>query len=508
MSLRAYLFSLIGGLILLLALSQLALMFWIERSLQDEVNEKARVYGEHLIELAVDRLDDRVVDTLNESAQTEKITRKKESSPTDKKVSEDNQAREATEQQSTAQVNVYAFNDNQVIKVETTTQDGQNPPARIITRQHITTDENGEMKVSKRILKKEFKTLIEKIHNENEENIEIKGADQTFVFRTPPNRHEQVWFKKNKSDKAQVLFNRIQIAIICVAIVGLIFAYWLSMRFNQPLKQLTLGFNKLADGDYKHQVKEQGVKEIRTTISQFNNMVQHLAELTEAEKQHKELSHLAELGEVSRGLAHALRNPIHTIGLSIEQLSENNLSDEQKQQLLATVQNKIQHLDKSIKALLTLTASGISRDEQVPLLAVVQDIILEYKSSMNKSINFEVDIANDLSLTGAESEIRSIIHTLVNNACEASSEGSTVKITGERTSDSISFSVLDQGAGLDEHIEKRLFQPHVSSKPEGAGMGLYIAKRIITLHYQGDLTLRNSGEKGCLANALFGVKHD
>ena len=231
---------------------------------------------------------------------------------------------------------------------------------------------------------------------------------------------------------------------------------------------------------------------------------------------------MAELGEVSRGLAHALRNPIHTIGLSLEQLSAVELSKDQRNKLIKTVQSKITNIDKNIKALLTLTTTGISRKDKIPVLAVIQDILLEYKSCQPKPQHFELDVDPTVTLTGSEAEIRSILHTLIINACEANSIAesitSIVSIKLIRQAENvINISVSDEGNGLNEKLKSQLFQLHISTKPEGAGMGLYIAKRIISLHYSGDITLTNKQDKasesndtaesksvtGCIAQAVF-----
>lgn len=104
---------------------------------------------------------------------------------------------------------------------------------------------------------------------------------------------------------------------------------------------------------------------------------------------------------------------------------------------------------------------------------------------------------------GAESEIRSILHTMIINSCESNSNRA-------HPDKQLTIEVFDQGKGLESKIENSLFQPHISTKPEGAGMGLYIAKRIISLHYNGNIFLKNqylnNGEiVGCLAQADFNI---
>ncbi|OKY24781.1 HAMP domain-containing sensor histidine kinase [Thalassotalea sp. PP2-459] len=490
MSLRGYLFLLIGGLITLLTLIQLVLVYWIEKNIAKEVDLKARQYSEQVIELAVEQINDQptnfIVETPKDSTHTWQVEQKV-----------------ITTDAENTNVKVYRFEDKKVIDITTEpTSKPKSPNNSKKTHQENET----QVHINKKILKKEFKTIIDNIHQQNIDR-QSKSPDnlKTFIVKSP-NVHQQTWVSTSRiSDSSKALFEKIQLMLIVVAIIGLLFAFWLSSQFNKPLRLLTKGFKHLSQGDYKHHVPQVGIKEIRTTIAHFNELVQRLEQLSKAEQQNKELTHLAELGEVSRGLAHALRNPIHTIGLSIEQLEDDSLDVDHKHKLLATIQHKIQHLDKSIKALLTLTANGISRDENVPVLAVIQDIILEYKSTIQKTIDFTLNVQENLTIKGAESEIRSILHTLINNACEASKSGDNVTIDAQNGEQGIEITVKDCGVGLTSHIKQQLFQPHISTKPEGAGMGLYIANRLITLHYQGNLTLTNNQKIGCTACAVFGV---
>ena len=112
-----------------------------------------------------------------------------------------------------------------------------------------------------------------------------------------------------------------------------------------------------------------------------------------------------------------------------------------------------------------------------------------------------------MHIDGAESEIRSILHTLIINAAEACISSGIVNISAQISDGKLlHISIVDNGTGMDKSINESLFQPHVSTKPEGAGMGLYIAKRIISLHYQGDIILTNNAPQiGCTAIAIFSI---
>jgi signal transduction histidine kinase len=485
---------LIGCLIVLLTIIQLVLVNWIEKNIAKEVDFKARNYSEQVLELAVNEWDS--------VAQLPIIIKQS--------TSGDIQKTKLKKLKSVNNVEVYSLGNEHLVELLTDKIEDKQVASIHDKEKHASIQEQQATQLGRKILHREFKTLVEKIHNEKNKVLNPNKTISNTIVIDSPNVLTRTWVSDTLPSSSKNLFNRIQITLVIVGLLGLVFAYWLSIKFNKPLKQLTDGFQQLAQGEYQHQVKEQGVGEIRATIKLFNQMVKRLQQLSTAEKQHKEIAHLAELGEVSRGLAHALRNPIHTIGLSIEQLSDDHLSEQQKTKLIKTMQNKIANIDKNIKGLLTLTTTGINREDKVPLLAVIQDIMLEYKSYQNKDIAFEISVDKNIQVTGAESEIRSILHTLINNACEANDSHSKVIIKSIiHKNTNIDIIVQDQGKGIDEHIQDQLFQPHVSTKPEGAGMGLYIAQRLISLHYQGNISLanhvnQNQQTDGCIAVAQFG----
>jgi signal transduction histidine kinase len=493
MSLRSYLFALIGSLIILLTMTQLFLVYWIEQNLNQEVNVQARNISQQVFELAFEELDkdpegSTKVKLISENITVDGIT----------VITEDDAGNRQI---------IFNESSNEIIT--------QNTIAKL---KEILSIKKHNEEENLHLVKKEIKTIVDRIYQKNDALAsDIVTQEHNVIIHSPEMVSHQ-WIKGlSPQSKTKQLLQNIQWVLILCGIIALIAAYMLSTQFNKPLALLSAGFKKLANGDYKHHVAEQGIQEMRYTIQHFNEMVTRLDQLTQAEQQHNEIKHLAELGEVSRGLAHSLRNPIHTIGLSIEQLNDDDLTPEYRVKLIKTVQNKIIHIDKNIKALLELTTSGLSRDENIPILAVVQDIMLEYKSCHGQPQKFEVYIPPELFIMGAESEIRSILHTLIINACESNSSNNkhsdqhrTVIIKAINDDVHLTVEVTDQGGGLDSTIEKSLFQPHISTKPEGAGMGLYIANRIISLHYNGNIHLENqctdNGEiTGCLAQANFNI---
>lgn len=504
MSIKRYLFILIGGIVLTVAVVQILLIAFFKQHLNQEIIEKSQQLSTRIIDFAVEHVnvENDEVFVLNtqkgESNQTvpTKVIAKYQNldmlngdcTVTKTNDSPQNTTNEDTIITSTVKVNckdaVSVFNFN------TDNNSNNNAQNRVISAE--------ELKQEKLRWKKQLHKIIEERH---------KGQQvvQEFSFIAKNTNHNPLMERHLLEDSSaqstaiNTLVDYMIYLILASSIVALILAFWLSNHFTRPLQKLSSGFQSLEKGDFGVQVQVSGINEYRKTIHSFNQMSQRLAQLAEREKVMQQQGHLAELGEVSRGLAHALRNPMHTIGLSVEQLKDTSLPEPLRTKLQDKIQNKIKHIDKTIKALLTLTSGEIQRNDEVPVRSVIQDIILEMKANgPNVNIQFNAPQSNT-TIKGAESEIRAIIHTLIVNAIEANENQGCVEIQLQENEQQILVTVLDQGKGIEKRIADKIFQPHVSTKTEGAGMGLYISRRLATLYYNGDITLSQRDIGGCRA---------
>ncbi len=309
-----------------------------------------------------------------------------------------------------------------------------------------------------------------------------------------------VQFDDNES-RVSIYFNTLMWITAGLAIVGLILAFWLARHISKPLQQLADGFDSVAQGKLGRQVEVTGVGEVRSTMAHFNTMSERLRTMQALEQQLQQRNHLAELGEVARGLAHSLRNPLNTIGLAIEQIQQPDLSDTERAVLVQQTHDKIEVMDKYIRHLLNLSDAQIQRNKPVSLLPVVQDLLLELTFGHTQTITCKV--AETCQLTGAEIELRSMLQVLLSNAIEATPEDSEITLAIAPLPDGVKVVVTDNGPGCDPAILCDVFKPHNSTKPEGAGMGLFITQRLAELHYRGSLTLKNPARGGCEATLIL-----
>lgn len=292
-------------------------------------------------------------------------------------------------------------------------------------------------------------------------------------------------------------------------LVGVAAAAVLARKVVAPLRQLGQAADALGSGALGVQVPADGPPEVRRSIAAFNRMSADLLRLQAEADSLRGDRELAELGEIGRGLAHSLRNPLHALGLSLESLAGVGNDSDHAARLAQSGREQLARIDQTLRGFLALSAGADAGVESVRLVELVEDVVLEASQRAAGRVRFERDIqpgGGALRLQGVAAELRIVLHTLVVNALEASPAGSTVRIEVRPAPapQRVRIEVQDHGSGISPAIRARLFQPHVSSKPAGAGMGLYLAERLLRLRYHGELQLLEHAPNGTRAVLLLG----
>ena len=513
MTIKRYLFLLFSTLILTVALIQVAMLYVFKAKIEEEVDRRGKNFADMIVNFAIENFETNEVQTQSHDdviyiQQMPKVKFPKTA------IIEIEQELSGQEIETTLELPLRLLSEDQELKLALVElpADAQTLVLEIVDKFNRTKArkvrgeyKNYSVKIfkprhsHKHSVKKRLKAQIDKFR-QNEDKL-----NNTQIIVNDQGKIKQTWVTKlNENRRAgrdgflNYLFNGVILLIIITTAVALIMVFWLSKKFSHPLQQLSKGFKKLESGEFGVTVKPNGVQEIKQTIERFNLMSEQLVKLAEAEHKLMQQNHLTELSDISKGIAHALRNPMHTIGLAIEQLAQPDIAEPLKQKLINKIQNKISQLDKNIKALLTVTSGEIERDSKVNLASVVNDIVLELRQShhlLDKQLELNINVDDTLTLVGSEKEVRTILHTLIFNAYEAGLDNdlSTIKIDliSQSVDDTLQIDVVDNAGGINPDIMQRMFEPHNSSKTEGAGMGLYISKRIAELYYNGSLSLNN-----------------
>lgn len=273
----------------------------------------------------------------------------------------------------------------------------------------------------------------------------------------------------------------------------------LAHRFTTPLRQLASAASEVGEGHFGHRVETTATGEVGVAIASFNTMSQQLQELEARNHAMQQRAYLSELGEVANGLAHTLRNPLNTLGLSVEQMASLNPGNEQGMELAQLARQQIRRIDQWVRSFLALASQGVSHTTNLDFIRIIQDVVLEAIQDGARDVDLDMDLPDELpQVPGVAPEMRAVLQSLVVNAVEASPEGGTVRICIEQGS-SLRILVEDEGPGVDPSIREKLFSPHVTTKETGSGMGLFLANRIIASRYGGTVRLDDRDGGGTVA---------
>ena len=197
-------------------------------------------------------------------------------------------------------------------------------------------------------------------------------------------------------------------------------------------------------------------------------------------------------GEVARRLAHEIKNPLTPIQLSAERL-EMKLGGklaEPEQALLTksvkTIVDQVDAMKRLVNEFRDYARLPAAELKPVDLNELINDVIQLYSvDNAVVPVHAELD-PNAPLIKGDAQQLRQVVHNLVQNAQDAQ-EGMahavvTVKTDYSKSSSRVRLSVRDSGGGFPEHILKRAFEPYVTTKVKGTGLGLAVVKKIADEH--------------------------
>jgi nitrogen fixation/metabolism regulation signal transduction histidine kinase len=285
--------------------------------------------------------------------------------------------------------------------------------------------------------------------------------------------------------------------VLVIALGAALLARALAGGMTQPLSRLATALERVEDGTAHERLAESGPRELASLAASFNAMTARLAEargaLARAERE-------AAWRDVARRIAHELKNPLTPMSLSIHRLqkrfelvpeSERRAVRESMDALL----EEIGHLTRLADSFSQYARMPEPQEEPLDLselarscgaLHEVQDVVLR--------------IAADapLPVRGDRLMLSRVVHNLLVNACEASPPRGIVELETGRDGSEAWVEVRDRGTGLDPELAGRVFEPYVSTKRRGSGLGLSLVRDIAERH-RGRVTLENRDGGGAVA---------
>ncbi len=214
-------------------------------------------------------------------------------------------------------------------------------------------------------------------------------------------------------------------------------------------------------------------------------------------------------GEVAKRLAHEIKNPLTPIQLSAErlQLKLQNKLEESEQAILDkstnTIINQVSALKRLVDEFRNYSRLPHAILGQVDLNDLIQDVVQLYKSS--NDIYWKLELNNIPDVLIDIGQIRQVLHNLIQNSQDAMSNQhkQAITITTSLSKKGVHLCVSDTGPGFDKSVMDKVFDPYITTKKTGTGLGMAIVKKVIQENHA-DIAINNridNNNNGCIMGA-------
>ncbi len=285
--------------------------------------------------------------------------------------------------------------------------------------------------------------------------------------------------------------------LVLTGVAGLALALLATGRLTRSLERLAVGADAVAAGDLDRRVEPGDVREVQRVAHAFNTMTLNLRrtlhELARREAQ-------AAAGEFAASLAHEVRNPLTAIRVDLQVVEERLPEGSPLRETQARALEEIVRLDRTVgEALARARHGGLGTrqlDVHGPLAAALHAAAPTFRE---RGVALPpIAIGEAVMLRGEPGALEQLFLNLLLNAAQAVSPGGDVQVRVHAEQDEAVVCIADNGPGIPAESRGRIFEPFFSTRPDGTGLGLPIARRIAEAH-GGSLTLTSRAEGGTSA---------
>jgi signal transduction histidine kinase len=263
----------------------------------------------------------------------------------------------------------------------------------------------------------------------------------------------------------------------------------LLVLIERPLEELKKIIAQVSEGDLSARVKfAKRNDDVGQLGRQFNEMIQQLAEnRLEIERLHQfemaRAEHLATIGELAAGLAHEIRNPLAGIAGVVEVMGRELHKESSSRAVLPEVQNEIQHIQAILNDLLAYARPRPPEFHPADLNATVeQAVFLARQQVRTKPIEITLEPGRLPSILHDPVQIQQVILNLLLNGIQAIGNQGKVDVALRQEGEYAVVRIRDNGKGIAREALPKIFKPFFTTRKEGTGLGLPLAKGIVESH--------------------------
>jgi len=288
--------------------------------------------------------------------------------------------------------------------------------------------------------------------------------------------------------------------------LAIVVALGLAQLLSKRVRTVVAGLQRLREGEFGYRLAVEGGDELALLASSINELGERLqatrARAAAGQADQGELlqatDRMAAWAKVASGLAHEMADPLNAAQLHLGHLKRKWTDARPETARHVTVlEDELKRLDQIVKGFRRFALLGEMRAEWFDLRAMISEIAARPREPMrDRRIDLVMNVEElPQRFWGDRTLLRQALTNLVANAEQAMPGGGHVTLGGRRSEAGVDLSVTDEGVGIPEDLQARVFDLYFTTKDDGTGIGLAVVQQIVQLH-GGRIRLRSAPGAG------------
>jgi signal transduction histidine kinase len=322
------------------------------------------------------------------------------------------------------------------------------------------------------------------------ETLRYEGGREALIWHACPlsaPAHSVAWTMIRVPVEAGAVYHELLLGEAILSLFALVSGGWLVLllrRWSSRVRQLENAITKHSL-EQLPQLPESGEPELDRIVTAINHLNQRLTAAREQSaalsRQLAQADRLAALGRMAAELAHEIRNPIATMRLNAENALAK--SPERHRLALETVLQQVQRLDNLMQRLMAIVQPLHLHPRPVVLCQWLQNRVSQFaEQACQQEVSLHVEAPPDMVVEFDAPSVGRAMDNLIRNALQHTPTGGAIAITAQTGARTWLVGVEDSGPSVPEHEREQIFEPFMTTRTDGAGLGLAIVREVVAAH--------------------------
>ncbi len=289
--------------------------------------------------------------------------------------------------------------------------------------------------------------------------------------------------------------------LVLLTLLTITIAVFMANAITRPLRIIQDHISRFRLNEGSEKIYYRGKDEIGSLINEYNKMIDQV--IISAERLARSERESA-WREMAKQVAHEIKNPLTPMRLLVQHLQRSWKEDkenreQQIEKLARTLIEQIDNLSSIATEFSNFAKMPSVQNEKINIIGIIKNVARLFENTKDITIRLDQGVYKELEIWGDKEQLSRVFINLVKNAIQSIPDGKKglIEIEIESTMDKIVAKIKDNGKGIPEEIEGKLFQPNFTTKSSGMGMGLAIARNIVT-NAGGDIYYETELNKGTI----------